>query len=215
MSVKIDLSGDLHLRRQLDTLNVPAAKRRRLAVQLARKVRVFSRKRLREQRGLDGAAWQKRKRGNKKMLRGLSKRLFAQGAGGGAVVRFYGLTGSIAYRQQHGLDEVMTASRMQKIHGKDDQDKPATKQQARALREEGFKGRVNGRLRKVSLSWISEHFTQAQAGIVLRQLRDEKAKQSWTIPLPARSFLGVTEAERQQLTTELVNSLVARMAGTK
>ncbi|RZV17346.1 hypothetical protein EOJ41_15160 [Vibrio alginolyticus] len=87
----------------------------------------------------------------------------------------------------------------------------ATRAQAKALKEEGFKvfaRRINpnapiGKLRKPSQKWIRDNLSQEQAGLILRQMRGAP-KESWTTELPARPFTQVDKQKaRDSLSKEL------------
>ncbi|WHI46799.1 phage virion morphogenesis protein [Microbulbifer sp. VAAF005] len=205
--MQIDLTGHLKARQQLALLKLPPAKQRRIGGTLARKVRTYSRKRLREQRGLDDKSWEKRKKGPKrqrgkgKMLRGFSKRMRARSTGLGGEVFFADKnTAQIAYQHQHGIAEEWDGQKAEKVYGKPDYKAPATRRQARALKKEGYKVRLpGGRKKKPTLRWITENLTLGQAGLILQVLRDEPKENSWVIELPERSFLGTTDREVSEL----------------
>ncbi|CAE6928953.1 hypothetical protein ACOMICROBIO_GDFFDHBD_02471 [Vibrio sp. B1REV9] len=87
----------------------------------------------------------------------------------------------------------------------------ATKAQAKALREEGFKvfaRRLNpkapvGKLRKPTQKWIRDNLTQEQAGLILRVMRGAP-KESWETELPARPF---TQVDKRKANDALVKEL--------
>lgn len=191
--------GQLSAKRRLQLLALPPAKRKRISGQFARKVRVNTRRRLKQQKSLNGQPWKKRKgKSRKKMLRGLSKKLVARGDSKGATVTFNRhQIGQVARAHQEGHTETMTARKMEKIHGQPDYEAPATRAQAKALKAEGFKQRKkSGKgYKNATIKDITQTMTIGQAGIVLRLMRDKDAASSWQIPLPARSFLGATEKE--------------------
>jgi phage virion morphogenesis protein len=213
MSVKIDITGHLEVKKQLQLLQLPAAKRRRLLGQVGRKVRTYSRRRLREQRDLNGQPWQARKKGKRKMLRGLSKKMRSKATPEKAAIDFKDpITAGIAYKHQHGVTEHWNAQKAEKVYGQPDYDAPATRAQTKALRKEGYKiRRANGRgWKQPSLKWVTENLSVGQAGIILRSMRDAKAKQSWEIPLSERSFLGVTQKEVEELATTIIDQTLER-----
>ncbi|WP_299940128.1 hypothetical protein [uncultured Microbulbifer sp.] len=215
--MKIDLTGHLKLRQQLQLLKLPPAKQRRIGGLLARKVRTYSRKRLREEKGLDGKAWKERKHGHKggrkKMLRGLSKRTRAKSTGLGGLVFFANSkTAQIAYQHQHGEPEEWTGQKAEKVYGQPDYEAPATRYQARALKKEGYKVRLpGGRKKKPTLRWITENLTLGQAGLILRKMRDDPGKSRWVIELPQRSFLGVTAWEVSELASKIFDETSGRI----
>ncbi|WP_299580916.1 phage virion morphogenesis protein [uncultured Microbulbifer sp.] len=214
MSVRIDITGHLGVKKQLQLLQLPAAKRRRLLGQVGRKVRTYSRKRLREQRDLNGKPWQARKKkGNRRMLRGLSKKLRSKATPEKAVIDFKdSVTAGIAYKHQHGVSERWNAEKAEKVYGQPDYDAPATREQAKALRKEGYKiRRVNGHgWKQPSLKWVTENLSLGQAGVILRSMREAEPKKSWVIPLPDRSFLGVTQKEVEELATTIIDQTLER-----
>ncbi|MGH1374405.1 MAG: phage virion morphogenesis protein [Cellvibrionaceae bacterium] len=210
--MRADVQSFLTVKQKLQLLKLPAAKRKRLNGQMARKVRVQSRKRLREQRGLDGQPWEKRKgRSRRKMLRGYSKLLRARGTAAAGIVDIKtGAASSGARAHQDGIASTMTASKMAKIHGEPDYSAPATRTQAKSLKAEGYKRpRAKGKGKsKATIKWIVENLTVGQAGQILRSMRDAPDKQSWIIQLPARSFLGATEKEIEGMVQTVFNQTV-------
>ena len=211
--IRIDVSGQLNTTQRLALLKMTKAKRKKLLKQTGKKVRSNARKRLREQKGLDGKKWEKRKSpSRKKMLRGLSKRLVVKSNPNHAVVTFdHVKTGGIAKAHQDGHDETFTKSKA-KRRDRDLSyyDDPATKKQARALKEAGFKiRRKNGKgWKKATMKWITDNMTIGHAGLVLKTLRNEESKDSWVISLPARSFLGATESEIKEMSQTIFDQTI-------
>lgn len=204
--ISLDMHGQLAVKQQIELLKLNPKKRKRINGQMGRKVRVFSRKRLREQSDLDGKRWAPRKRKRKpgnRMMQTASKNLQTFYDADGARIFFAnGYKAMIAYGNQHGYRHTFTASQAKKKNGTPNYKGPAIKKQARALREAGYKRRRdNGKgWVKPSLTWITENLQLGQAALILRILRDEQTtKNSWVIKLPERSFLGVTEQEIKQL----------------
>lgn len=202
-----DLFGALTLKRQLDVLAMPKGLRKRILKKMATGVRKNSRKRIRNQRDLDGnrfASRKKRKRG--KMLRGFARQLVAYSNENQAVVTIKNPgIGAMAKKHQVGDTATMTKEKMARGRGEPDYDGPATRRQAKALKQEGYrKPRAGGKPRaKATIKWITENLTLGQAGLILRSMRGSEGKDSWVIKLPARSFLGATASE----TSDLVNTI--------
>ncbi len=87
----------------------------------------------------------------------------------------------------------MTAASRRRIAPSDGgKQKQASKAQARKLRELGFKrpGQRKRSYRSASLGWITSNLNYAQAGLLIKKLKDEPVKENWEIELPARPFLG-------------------------
>lgn len=200
----MDVSSALTMKQNLKILQMNPAKRRRLLKILARSVIKKSRNRLKEQKDIEGRKWAERKnqKNKKKMLRKLGKGMSATVNTKSAKVGFKNpIVGRIAKAQQDGISEVMTREKMQKKYGSPDYAASATRTQAKALRNEGYKiRRKNGKgWKSPTLKWIVSHLTLGQAGLVLRIMRDEPSKKSWVIPLPSRPFMGVSEKEKNTM----------------
>lgn len=202
--IDVNVVGLLPLKRQFELLAMPPQRRRRLLHRVAKKVTQQSKKRIRAQKDLKGRPFEKRfkkRKKNRKMLAGLAKEIkTVRNNDQFAEVGFYKKSSArIAYQQQHGETQQNSASGFKKSSGAA-YEKPATRKQAKALREAGFtikKARGKGS-KKPSLAWVVENMTMGQAGFALRRLREwsgEKSKTSWVTRLPARSFLGMTRSE--------------------
>lgn len=210
--IGLDISGNLSVKRRFDLIKLPAQKRKQLLRKIALEVRKNSRKRVRNQTDLMGRKWEGRKSGKRqKMLRTLGKHLFVNADSKGATIGYKNqLLGRIANEHHSGINETVTAATMSAKHGKPDYNAPATRKQAKALREAGYKvRRKNGKGWKApTLKWITTNLKVGQAGIVLRTLRDEEPKKSWVIPLPARTFLGVTEHEINDMVNTIFDNTI-------
>jgi hypothetical protein len=218
--ISVDVLGVLPLKRQLELLMMPSSHRRHLLYRVSKNVIQNSRKRIQAQMDLQGASFEpghkpetdrhshKRKR---KMLSGLVK-----GRNGARVlsndgliakIGFPGKAGQIAAKQQYGASEVIDMVRMQTLSGEKRTASnsaryaaqafaPATKRQAKELRDLGFKPRSGKR--RLANRDIMGSMTKAQAGVIIRSMRTKQGytpKQRWTTRLPPRSFLGASPQE--------------------
>lgn len=194
----------LNAKLQLTLLAMPPKKRIRILKTLGRYERAQARVRIRRQQTVSGEPFEPRSNGKKqRMLKRLGKTLepYVQHASRLELKHRQTLTGRIAALQQEGGAEVMTASKMRRIHGQPDYDAPASRSQAKALAAEGYKVRkAKGGWRRASLNEIQQRLSVGQAGGILRAMRDSQRKQRWNIPVPAREFLGdTTENVQRQL----------------
>lgn len=207
----VKVEGGLGIQQQLELYRLPPAKKRRVNQKLARKIRTAARKRIREQRDLQGKSYKARKEKKRgKMLRGLSKQLRVTSTEHEGVIDFASpVTAKIARLQQEGLDEKVTKAEALKTLNKKSNDLPATNKQARRLRKAGFKRkRTNGKgFVNASNAWIRENLTQGQAGIVMRKLEGKVSKNAWIIKGTARSFLGANKQDTQVLTEVITSSI--------
>lgn len=191
--------------------------RLKMLKKVAQRIRSVSGKRITQQTDLTGTAFKPRslntdeKLKNKKMLRGLRQKLgIVSVSANRAEIGFRGDTERVAAEQQQGLTQKVTAAQNRASNG--GSAKPATKKQAKAMLALGFKVKINGKTKKPTLKYITEHYTIARAGLILRHLKGEQPKNNWDVVLPARSFLGVTEQDMQgilQLMNNEINQATA------
>lgn len=223
MMITANIEGLLPLKQQMQLLAMPKPLRRRLLNRTAKFVIRDSRKRVRSQVDLKGMPFAERARkrkGNRKMMAKLAKQLRVTGLSTtDATVGFYRRSsGRIAAKQQYGAIEHISAAQLQaKDKDKGGHDGPATRRQAIALRDAGFKikGGNGKRLKSPSLKWVQQNMKVGQAGAALRWLRDkanETVRTSWTTVLPARSFLGATASEMTQYTGDIMKQMTKEIA---
>ena len=201
---------------QLNLLALPPKQRKRLVWRAAKELKRLAARHVRQQQDPNGNAWAPRKRGKRKMLRGLPKLLVIhEPRQDVAEVGFKKGTmsahaGVIANTHQKGHTyKVTAASRRRIAPSEGGKQKQATKAQARKLRELGFKrpGQRKRSYRSASLGWITGHLNYAQAGLLIKKLKDEPAAESWEIHLPARPFLGANARQRQQAFARALQSI--------
>lgn len=210
----LDVMGLLNIDAQLALLDLSPQLRRRLLNNVTKRVRSMSRKRVREQKNLDGSPFAERKgsaKGKKKMEAGLAKLLQVTRVSSDEAELGWknALTRWVASQQHNGVSERRTAAQMRRWN-KVPPGIACTDKQAKRLRRLGFRTRQKGKktLTRPSVAWIQEHVNYAKAGLLIRILNDEKTEtsgaQSWDITLPKRQFLGV---ETGSETRELVNQV--------
>ena len=208
----LTMSGQLSVHQRLDVLRLTAQKRKRITGQIGRKFRVVSRKRLREQKNINGTSWTKRAgKSKRKMLRGLSKRMVVRADANKVDVGFNNAsTGRIAKQQQEGMSETFTAAKAARAYGTPPADAPATRPQAKRLRALDYKiRRGNGKgWKKATLNWITSNLSSAQAGVIIRSMSNEPSKSQWAIHLPARSFLGATQHDINTMVQTVVDQTI-------
>jgi phage virion morphogenesis protein len=211
--LSFDIRGLASAQENLQLLALPASKRRRLLNTTAKRLRTKNRKRMRQQRNLDGTAYAPRQGGKKtKMMRGLAKDLRVTRLSSEEAVLGWknGFASRIAREHQDGMRETMTAARLRRLGKTPDYAGAASRAQAKALIKAGYQIRVNKRWKRPPLSWIVSNLSHGQAGLILRKLEDTKTKSSWQIDLPARSVLGAEAQDvRDVLHTVLQQTLNA------
>lgn len=210
-----DVFGQLSVKKRLQLMTLPGPKRRRMLSLMGRKLQRDARRRIRRQQNIDGTSWEARADGsNRKMMRKMGKQMYYKATPDFAEVSFKGAVGRIAREQQEGIRETVTASMARSRAGQPNYDDDATKKQAKALRDAGYKIRRKGTKgwRKPSLKWTQQNLKQGQAGLIIKLLRDEASKASWQIELPSRSFLGATNNDiREMVNTIFDNTIHAKV----
>ncbi|MCT2387306.1 hypothetical protein [Erwinia pyrifoliae] len=193
------------MRARLTAAELPPKKRQRLMWRIAKLgIIVAAKRNQRNQIAPDGTPWAPRKRGKGKMLRGLPKllavrempeiqgvRIYLKGGNyrNGARPVAAGLVGAA---QQDGTRVLMKASSAPR---KSQANRQALPRQAKKLRALGYKVRQGKRWVKPSAKSITASMSMAQAGLLIKKLRGAPVKRTWTIDLPGRVFLGVSNDE--------------------
>lgn len=214
----LDARGVLGVREQLALLQLEPRLRRRLLNNVSKRVRTMSRQRIRSQQNLDGSPFAARKNpepGQKKMESGLGKLIQVTSLTPNQAVLGWknNLTSWVAAQQHNGTSERRTAQQMRRWN-KVSEGSMATDRQAKRLRRLGFKVRQDGkkRLSRPSVSWILEHVSYMQAGVLIRVLDETRGEStgadSWEIKLPKRQFLG---ANTTRDTSLLVNQVLLQI----
>lgn len=217
-SFDLDARGVLGVREQLALLQLEPRLRRRLLNNVSKRVRAMSRQRIRSQQNLDGSPFAARKNpepGQKKMESGLGKLIQVTSLTPDQAVLGWknSLTTWVAAQQHNGASERRTAQQMRRWN-KVSEGSMATDRQAKRLRRLGFKVRQEGkkRLSRPSVSWILEHVSYMQAGVLIRVLDETRGEStgadSWEIQLPKRQFLG---ANTTRDTSLLVNQVLQQI----
>ena len=218
LSIGFDRRQASRIHQDIGLLALPAASRKRVFKNAGRRYLKASRDNIRQQKTIAGNPFEKRKYGRGKLLKNMGKSLKFFASPTRVNVTWPNKSvAKLGYRQQFGIDEVMTASRMVKIHGQPDYNEPATKKQAKALLEAGFtistgkkfkSGQKKGKSRRKrpSQRWIMDNMKLGQAGLIIRSLRNTtNPAKSWKIPVPARPFLGMTGGDAAEVLTEEID----------
>ncbi|MEA3725889.1 hypothetical protein VBL11_21700 [Enterobacter cloacae] len=194
------------LRAALASLELPQKKRQRLLWRLAKYGLIAAAKRnVRNQQTPDGQAWPVRKAKRRgKMLRNLPKLLHIRELPEIDAVRVYlqgggyrnGETpvpaGVVGYAQQNGMK---TRVSRRTVPREAEPGRLATIAQAKKLRALGYRVKRGKRWKKPTYREITDAMPYAQAGLLIRKLSGKAVKTSWTIDLPARAFLGMSDED--------------------
>ena len=177
-------------------------------------VRKIARENIKQQKEVNGSAFEKRadKRNRKRMLVGIGRILSAYGTDKAATVTIHNaMWSAIAAQHDEGDKIPWNKTKNQRAPGSG-LDDPATKRQAEALLEAGYRVRKDGRKVRVSQRWIRANLTIGQAGVIYRHLKDKgEPTNSWFIEIPKREFLGVTPYELQQILDDFRDELLKQV----
>ncbi|HFT5239825.1 TPA: phage virion morphogenesis protein [Yersinia enterocolitica] len=192
------------LQQALKRLDLPPPKRQRLLWRLAKYgVIVAAKRNVRHQQSPDGTPWQGRQTNQRgKMLRNMPKLLHIREMPEISVVRLYLQGGGyrngekpvpagvVGYGQQNGMHVTINRSAVAKSVPPE---RPATVKQAKKLRALGYRVKKGKRWRKPPYKEIVENMRFAQAGLLIKKLSGKAAKTAWTVDVPAREFLGMSD----------------------
>ena len=193
------------LRDELAKLDLPPKKRQRFLWRMAKYgVMAAAKRNVRNQQSPDGQKWAGRKTKRKgKMLRNMPKLLHIREMPQLQAVRLY-LSGGgyrngakpvpagvIGYSQQNGMS--VTINRRQVAKNQAQGNQPAPVKQAKRLRKLGYKVRHGKRWKKLGYKEIAALLTKAKAGAIIRSMEGKPAKTSWTVDVPARQFIGMSD----------------------
>lgn len=196
------------MQKALKGLELPPKKRQRFLWRMAKYGVIAAAKRnVKNQQSPDGQNWQARKSPwRKKMLRNMPKLLHIKEMPQTESVRIYLQGGKyrngaknvpagvVGYAQQHGMNVTISRKQVQSQQNSDP-NRLATKKQAKKLRDLGYQVKTGKRLKKPTVKQITETMSFNQAGLLIKKLSGKTAKASWTIDVPARVFLGMSDSD--------------------
>ncbi|MFS1891784.1 virion morphogenesis protein [Vibrio lentus] len=206
-TVNVNQRDVLNLQEKLAMLALPPRKRVWILKTLGRWEKAKTRKRIQQQKDIQGQALAPKKRNKRgKVMRRMAKGLtpYVRNANTLDLTWSNPLTAKIAARHHLGQKQKMTKRQMQKRWGKPNYSAPCSKGQARKLRELGYTvPRKSGKGRKKpTLKLLMATVTHGQAGQIIRELSNQPSVSAWDIPLKERQILGSKEREvtRQLIT---------------
>ncbi|EJD6476452.1 hypothetical protein [Providencia rettgeri] len=208
MIIKGQLSKEqfAEMQKALKNLELPEKKKQRFLWRMAKHGVIASAKRnVKNQQSPDGQAWKKRQSNyKKKMLRNMPKllhirempetdsvRIYLQGGNyhsGGKKLS----AGVVGFTQQHGMKATI---RKRDVQSKKTTEREATKKQAKKLRDLGYQVKSGKRWKKPTVKHICENMDMGQAGLLIRKLSEKPPKNTWSIDVPSRVFLGMSDSD--------------------
>ncbi len=200
LRIEADERSYLRAKEQLDLLVLDKKTRQRMLKRIGAQIAKTTRKNIRAQRDPEGRLWAKRKKGRKKMLKGYTQKLkhFQRDSNRTLYVGWPSARGKVAYQHQHGLAQKSGLSARKRQAKKDKEPRqtdPATKEQARALRDLDFRLKPQGRQKrgkKPTLAWIKENMTVGEAAKTIQELENKTPARDWEVGRPERRLIGVS-----------------------
>lgn len=199
LNVSYDKRSYLRLKEKFALLQLDPKAKKRILRAIGKSSRDENKKRIRAQQDPEGNRWKAREKGSKKMMKGFTKKLKYQVRNTKFVeVGFPTRRGYVAYEHQHGIAQdfdVQGRFREGKKKKEPKKTDPATRQQARELRDAGYRMQPQGRQKrgkKPTLKWITENFTVAQCYEETVKLQNKSPVKKWQVDRPKRELLGVS-----------------------
>ncbi|MGY2573161.1 phage virion morphogenesis protein [Vibrio sp. C8] len=200
LKIEADERSYLRLKEQLAVLNLDKKTRQKMLKRIGAQIAKTTRKNIRAQRDPEGRQWSKRKKGRKKMLRGFTQKLkhFQRDDNKTLLVGWPSARGKVAYEHQHGLAQKsgLSARKRQAKKAKEpNKNDPATKEQAKVLRDLDFRLKPQGRQKrgkKPTLAWIKENMTVGEAAKTIQELENKMPARDWEVGRPERRLIGVS-----------------------
>lgn len=206
------ISGELNksqlkrLRAEIEKMNLTPEKRQKLLYRIMKNgVIVATERNIKRQKTPSGTQFDKRHSKRKaKLLSKITKNIGIKSSAIESKAFFKGQykssssktipVGVVAKTQQDGLK--VTQNKEQFANQSHNTQKGSvTDRQVKRLRKMGHTHPKNKKKVRSSAKWLKENLSEAQAGIVIKQMLAEQAKSSWVIKVPHREFLGISDTD--------------------
>jgi len=214
--IEVQVKGIKGLLKQLSVVRSPG-KRKRILKKVGRYISKQSKHRITAQTDLGGKSFEPRADGRRRKLLTKNVRKMLKVIESTDTLTTVGyknsFTGRLAAKHQRGFSETVN-KRTMRARSKLKSSDPATRKQAKELRELGYKKRrASGRgYQRPTIKWVTKNLTVGKASAIIHEYRT--VKETWKITVPARSFLGVTENDIKNL-SELIQEEIELVINTK
>ena len=190
----------LRVKEQLKLLGLDRKARQKLLKRIGPQIVKITRKNIRAQRDPEGKAWKQRQKGRKKMLKGFTRKLkhYQRNNNRTLIVGWPSARGRVAYEHHHGIAQksgLSARKRQAKKQGEPKSTDPATREQARALRDLDFRLQPQGRQKrgkKPTFAWIRENMTVGEAVKTIQELEGKQPARDWEVGRPERRLIGIS-----------------------
>lgn len=193
-----------HLRSEIERMNLPPEKRRKLLYRIMKNgVLAATERNIKRQKTPEGTKFDKRQSKRKtKLLGKITKNIVIKSSSNEGKAYFAGVykststktipIGVVAKTQQEGLSVTQNKNQF------DNQTQNTaigsiTERQIRRLRKLGHTHSKNKKPIRSSVKWLKTNLSESQAGITIRNMLELPAKNNWVVKIPEREFLGISE----------------------
>ncbi|EEX94363.1 hypothetical protein VIOR3934_19735 [Vibrio orientalis CIP 102891 = ATCC 33934] len=200
LQIKADEHSFLRAKEQIALLTLDRKKRTRLLKKLGAQLAKQTQKNVRAQSNPDGTKWKGRKKGRKKMLMGFTRKVkhFQRNSNKTLFVGWPTARGKVAYQHHNGIAEesgLTKRKRQAKKNKEPSKDDNAPREQAKHLRDLGFRLKPQGRQKrgkKPTLKWITENMTLGEATKTIQELENKTPARDWQVGRPERQLIGIS-----------------------
>lgn len=199
IEIKADKRSYLRLKEQLKLIGLDEKKRKRLLKKVGQQIAKKTKQNIRAQRDPDGHQWRKRKKGKKKVLKGFTKKLkhFQKNNNHTLVIGWPSRRGTVALEHHTGRKEKSGVSSRFRQSQKNNEPKktdPATREQAKELRELGWRLPRQGRQKrgkKPTIKFITDNMSVGEAAKEINKIENKTPAKKWDINRPERRLIGI------------------------
>lgn len=199
ITFKADERSFLRAKEQLALMGLSQKSRKRILKAIGLYYKRKTKKDMQAQVSPEGGGWRKRKRGKAKMFKGLKRKVkyFQQDNNRTVVFGWPGFSGYIARKHHEGEDQQSgVAAKLKERKGKKmNPDAPATRIQAKLLKELGYRLPKSGRQKRgraPSVKYITQNMSVKEANRWIRKLQHRDPAKKWDIELPERRLIGAS-----------------------
>lgn len=198
--VKADKRSYLRVKEQLELIMLDKKSRKRVLAQIGRYTKKHTQQNMRNQQDPEGHRWKKRKRGRAKMFKKLARKIkyFQRDNNRTVYIGWPGFSGYVAAKHHSGENEESSLkARFVQAKQKKEPKKtdPATRDQAKELRDLGYRLPPQGRQKrgkKPTIKFITQNMTIAEAAKLISDLENKTPARKWEIESPERRLIGVS-----------------------
>jgi len=193
-----------HLQAEIKRMNLTPEKKRKLLYRIMKNgVLAATERNIKRQKSPEGTKFDKRQSKRKaKLLSKIAKNIVIKSSSNEGKAYFRGVykststktipVGVVAKTQQDGLTVKQNKNQFENQTHNTNKGS-ITERQIKRLRKLGHTHSKNKKPIRSSVKWLQANLSEAQAGIIIRNMLELPEKSSWDIKIPEREFLGISE----------------------